>query len=344
MFSFFKKSKQIHTASINNVAVEILPGETLLLGALRQGVAIPNSCRVGGCATCKCKLVSGKVKELTDSSYILSADELKQGYVLACQAVPLNDIAIQVELAQGPAMRTLAGRVTAQRKLTHDITELQLQLDAPLDYRAGQFADLSLQSLPGIARSYSFATPPSADGACTFFVRKVPDGVFSGRINDADLTGEAVELRGPCGDFWLRPANTPLLLIAGGSGLAPIMAILRELSAQPVQRPVTLLFGARTQIDLYLLDEIAALAAGWREHFEFIPVLSAEPEGSSWNGARGLVTEQLKDALHSGAHVYLCGPPPMIDSAEQQLLQLGVSKEHIHADRFTTQADNAVSR
>ena len=343
MFSFFKKSKQIHTASINNQAVEIRPGETLLLGALREGIAFPNSCRVGGCATCKCKLVSGKVKELTDSSYILSADELKQGYVLACQSVPLNDVAIEVELAAGPAMQTLKGRVAAQRKLTHDITELQVQLDQALDYRAGQFADISLQSLPGISRSYSFATPPQADGVCTFYVRKVPEGVFSGRINECDLTGEAMELRGPCGDFWLRPATTPMLLIAGGSGLAPIMAILREAQKQAAHRPVTLLFGARTQADLYVLDEIDALSKTWREHFDFIPVLSAEPEDSSWSGARGMVTEQLDSALHSGAHAYLCGPPPMVDAAERQLLQMGLEKQHIHADRFTTQADLAAA-
>ncbi|HNH50294.1 MAG TPA: fatty acid desaturase, partial [Myxococcota bacterium] len=162
--------------------------------------------------------------------------------------------------------------------------------------------------------------------------RKVPEGRFSGRVNDQELSGEEVEVQGPLGDFFLRPADAPILMVAGGSGLAPLLAMLRE--AEGVQRPVTLLFGARREADLYELEEIHALAARWKAPFLFVPVLSELPEGSLWAGERGLVTEKIVAFLQDGAHAYLCGPPAMVDRAESLLRERGILRSHIHADRF----------
>jgi NAD(P)H-flavin reductase/ferredoxin len=343
MFSFFTR-KGPSTAHINAVSVTVQPKETLLQAALRQGIDFPHSCRVGGCAACKCKLVDGKVKELTRTSYVLSDDDLDQGYILACQSVPQGDVRVEVDLSAQAARRRVGGRVIAQERLTHDIVRLRVQLDESLPYKAGQFADIGIDSLPGMSRSYSFATPMQPDAQVSFFVRKVPGGQFSSHVNDASLVGQTMSVEGPMGSFWLRPSDAPLMLIAGGSGLAPVLAILRDgLGNGIMGRPVTLLFGARREADLYALDEIRDIARQWSAPFHFEPVLSDEPTSSSWQGARGLVTERIAPLLEGGAHAYLCGPPAMIDVAVNLLVDRSVPREHIHTDRFTTLQDVAAT-
>lgn len=338
MFSFFAKRRPA-AALINGTRVEVGPGETLLQAALRQGIDFPHSCRVGGCASCKCKLVSGQVKELTETGYILSDEELDAGYILACQSVPRGEISIEVDLSAAQARRQVRGKVVAQEKLTHDITRLVIQLEQSLPYKAGQYADLQLDNLPQHARSFSFASRPQPDAKVSFFIRKVPGGLLTGQVNDHPLVGQGVTLQGPLGDFHLRPADAPLLLVAGGSGLAPILALLEEALASGARRPVTLLFGAREERDLYALEAISALAAQWQAPFRFVPVLSEATLDARWQGARGLVTERIPELLEDGAHAYLCGPPGMIDSAVALLRERGVPAAQIHADRFTTQRD-----
>lgn len=338
MFWRTSTSKTV-TAKVNDQSITVEPKETLLQAALRQGIDFPFSCRVGGCATCKCRLLDGQVKELTRSDYILSDEELDQGYILACQSVPRSDIRIAVSLGEVQAARAVSGRVVAREQLTHDIIELRIQLDDSLRYKPGQFAELSLQSLPGLSRSYSFATAVRPDSQISFFVRQVPGGVFTTHVHKHVAVGERVTVNGPRGDFWLRPDTAPLLLIAGGSGLAPILSLLEDARERAVSRPVTLLFGARSQDDLYALDNIRALAAEWPARFDFIPVLSDEPEGSGWAGERGYVTTRLNERTTPDCHAYLCGPPAMIDAAAVLLQEQGVAREHIHADRFTTQHD-----
>lgn len=338
MFRFLTKSKTV-TAVVNDRAITVQPAETLLQAALRQGIDFPHSCRVGGCATCKCKLLDGRVKELTHTGYILSDEDLDQGFILACQSIPQSDVRIAVDTSRCGARRKVNGRVIGQDRLTHDILRLRVQLDESLPYKAGQYALLSIASLPGEARNYSFATSVRPDAQAFFFVRKVPDGVFSGHVHEQDLVGRAVTVEGPLGEFWMRPATTPLILIAGGSGLAPILALLEEGAAARVARPVTLLFGARAQRDLYALDTIRELARRWQDRFDFVPILSEEPVDSSWRGSRGMVTDGIADDLPADAHAYLCGPPRMIDAATDALIARGLARAHIHADRFTTQHD-----
>jgi 3-phenylpropionate/trans-cinnamate dioxygenase ferredoxin reductase subunit len=171
--------------------------------------------------------------------------------------------------------------------------------------------------LLGIRRNYSFATPSTPEGRLTFFVRKVPGGAFSSRVNDQELSSEEIEVQGPLGDFFLRPADAPILMVAGGNGLAPLRAMLRE--AEGVSRSVTLLFGAGREADLVALDELQALASRWKAPFVFVPVLSELPADSRWTGEQGLVTEKIAAYVQDGAHAYLCGPPAMVDQAENLL-------------------------
>ncbi|HWR95368.1 MAG TPA: fatty acid desaturase [Arenimonas sp.] len=342
MFNLSIKPRAVK-AHINGREIAIDAGETLLQGALRHGIDFPNSCRVGGCATCKCRLAEGRVKEMTESGYILSKDEIDQGYILACQSVPQSDLRIEVSLPEHAARRRVSGRVTAQTKLTHDITRLDVQLDEALDYAAGQFADISIDALPGVSRSYSFATPAQPDGQVSFFVRKVPGGVFSTAVNEQDFVGQPMQVDGPSGNFWLRPGDAPMVLLAGGSGLAPVLALLQDALAKGVTRSATLLFGARTENDLYALDEIESIARRWQGDFRFIPILSDCAGGDAWTGRRGLVADLIPEIIVPGAHAYLCGPPAMIDSAVDSLTRHGIYSQHIHADRFSTQQDTAVA-
>ena len=172
-------------------------------------------------------------------------------------------------------------------------------------------------------------------------MREVPNGRFSGAINQQELIGENIEVKGPLGDFWLRPAQNPIVMIAGGSGLAPIIGILEAEVKQSRHRPLLLLFGARSQQDLYALETIEKIKQQWTTTFEFLPVLSEEPKASQsetgdWQGLTGLVTDFIQDSLMPDSHAYLCGPPAMIDAAEAVLKQQGIKQEHIHADRFLT--------
>lgn len=345
MMSLFARkavSKAPTTAVIDGTAVAVAPGETVLQAALRAGIDFPHDCRVGSCTTCRCRLVEGQVQALTRASYVLTAEQLAEGFILACQSVPRTDVRIEVRAA-GAAVARVSGRVTGHTRLTPDIVEVRGRLEAALPYRAGQFADIAIATVPGVRRSYSFATPARPDGEVRFFVRRQAGGAFSAPVYDTDVTGAAITVDGPRGGFGLRPAAAPLLFVAGGSGLAPILAMLEEAAHAGVTRPATLLFGVRSQHDLYALERIAAVAGGWAAPFAFIPVLSEEAGDSGWRGERGPVTAVIPRALEPGAHAYLCGPPAMIDGAIGVLSQHGVAPGDIHADRFVASGGAAAA-
>lgn len=321
--------------------------ESLLQAALREGLPFPHNCRVGGCGECKCRLVSGKVKELTDKSYLLSAEELQQGFILACQSRPRSDMVVEVALREAaaahPAVET-TGRITGLHRLTADIAHLVLALDAPMRYSGGQYAELSVPGLPGeqgeAVRSYSFASAhdPADPTRVDFFVRKVPGGLLSPRLVDEARLGEVLHVRGPHGQFGMGSGDGPMVCVAGGSGLAPIKAMLEQaVSQHQATRPLTLVLAARTEADLYGLDAIDAIRRRWSGRFRFVPVLSAEPDGSGWAGLRGMVADRLSEVLgeRMGEHqAWLCGPPPMIDACEAVLCGAGVPAARVHADRF----------
>lgn len=334
MFSFLRK-KTTHQANVNQHSIAVNSKETLLVSALNQGVAMAHSCRVGGCGTCKCRLITGKTRALTDFSYVLSADDIAQNYILACQSVPLSDIQIEANLVdEASAATEVQGQIVAQHMLTHDICQLTVRLAEPMNYQAGQYTEFALATMPKVFRNFSFAGR-SGQPEVQFFIRRVPNGVLTEKITQENLVGEAVTLRGPAGDFWLRPSTSPLLMVAGGSGLAPIMAILEEAQAQAIHRPVTLLFGGRREKDLYLIEHLQQLAQHWPAQFKVIPVLSEEGD-EHWQGLRGLVTAHIPSVLTPDMHAYLCGPPVMVDAASDVLKAQGIDIKNIHADRFIT--------
>lgn len=350
MFGIFGKSKKDHRVKLqpSGVELQVKAGDNLLKACLTAGLGWPHDCRVGSCGTCKCRLVEGKIKELSDFAYVLDGDELKAGMVLACQTQLKSDAVVEIALntvdSQAAAVETVAGRVTATRLLTHDIMELTVELDHPLreeggQYKAGQYADLSF---PGVAnpRSYSFAAPPESDNdrGLLFYIRKVPNGELTSWLFDEDRTGTGVDVTGPYGSFWLRDGEGPVVCVAGGSGMSSIKALLEHAASVGCRRDVIYLFGARARKDLYCLDEMRALESVWNSgrSFRFVPVLSDESHDSGWTGLRGLVTEHIpvQDIDWSCAQGYLCGPPGMIDAAIAALKGQGIAEQDIHFDKF----------
>lgn len=346
----FKRSTVDHTLRIEPAghALQVNAKSTLLQAALDQSIAFPHNCRAGGCARCKCRLVSGRVRELTDKSYILSAEELQQNFILACQSVALSDVVVEVELdASGgpkhPVVHT-EGEIIQLNYLTHDILQVRVRLQTPALYTAGQYAEIYvpnvIQEGNRETRSYSFAAAPGdvdTVDSVEFFIRRVPGGAFTDWLFSEAKVGTVLEGHGPYGDFWLRPSQAPLLCVAGGSGLAPILAILEQAQKENATRDVTLFFGARTQQDLYALDRIEALRNSWDKSFRFVPVLSAENEASDWDGLRGFIPEHLSRVLGEGMgehHAYLCGPPPMIDACVKVMRDGGIDEQSIYFDKF----------
>jgi NAD(P)H-flavin reductase/ferredoxin len=339
MLSLFKKKeKPTFTAVIQSMGktVTVKHRQTLLEAALEAGLDYPFSCGAGSCTTCKTKLIQGEYKDLSDMSLVLTEDDLKKGYILACQAIPKTDMIVTLEPDES---KEYSGEVSGYRKLTHDIVEVKIKLGEKLRYTAGQYADLAVAGVKG-SRSYSFASAPGAGGGnveVSFHLRLVPNGEMTTWFHAADRTGEKVKLRGPRGSFGWRENKGNLLCIAGGSGMAPIRAMLEDAAQKKVAKRIVYLFGARTQKDLYALEDMEKIKKQLGANFEFVPILSHEEPASAWKGARGLVTEYIaRQSLDfSDTAAFLCGPPGMIDAAIVALGESGIGKNDIYFDKFT---------
>lgn len=314
--------------------------ETILERALKEGIDYPHDCTVGTCGSCRSKLLSGSVEAITPFGYTLSKEELEQGYILACQALPRGPVTVEVEMPDRamPQVRKASARITAIEELTHDIRKVTWQADAAFDYVAGQYINISWPGFDG-HRSYSLCDAPAPDGrdALSAFVRRVPGGQFSELLFAGAPKDVPFTIDGPHGNFYLRGGGGPILCIAGGSGLSPLMSVLEEAVAHGVRRDVVLLFGARGERDLYCQDQIASIERRWSGRFTFWPALSETPV----EGLRsGFVTDHIAEALEwlgksEGLQAYMCGPPPMIDAAIHTLTEGGLALSSIFYDKFT---------
>ncbi len=315
--------------------------ETILDASFRQGYSLVHGCREGQCSACKCYLLDGEVSLKTYSTFALSESEEEQGYTLLCRAMP-DDDEVTVELLHYDPENYRAdhpirdGRATVEsvRAFTHDISEVVLRIDEPadFDFAPGHYVDLHV---PGSdeRRSFSMANLPG-DGRIELIVKRYPGGRISGMLEDGALApGTTLGFTGPYGTFRLRANDRPVLMVAGGSGMAPQLALLRQMAAEGCGRPVRFFYGARTADDLFLLDEIAALGAQLPD-FRFVPVLSEEGEGFVHDAvARFLDTGEIGENVEA----YLCGPPPMVDAATELLIDgRDLDTGQVHFDKFTT--------
>jgi len=340
-----KEAKFVEVAPFG-VRFEVPSGQTMLEAALANGIPFPHNCTVGTCGSCKCKLKAGRVSALSDFGYTLSQQEIAAGFILACQAIPkdpLTQVEVESQALDAPTPEKFTGKLVDTQTLTHDIMRITVELDRPIKFIAGQYANLKSPNISR-ARNYSFADAPDRDGraAVNFFIRKVPGGAFTEELFGGRLKDVPLDVEGPHGAFHLHPGVAPMICIAGGSGLAPLLSLLEAGVKDRVKRPCAFLFGARTQADLYALEQIQTIASSWADKFVFMPVLSHEPADSSWTGARGLVTQFITDAMPgidwSGAEGYMCGPPGMIDAGIASMTETGMQLDKIFYDKFTDES------
>jgi propane monooxygenase reductase subunit len=329
------------------IEIEADEDETVLDAAFRQGVMLMHGCKEGQCSSCKSFLLDGDQQMERYSTFALADYESEEGYVLLCRTHAFGDLSVELinydeeMLLNGIPPREARTTVAAVEPLTSDIVRLALDIDAgdEIPYRTGQYVDIGV---PGTDqwRSFSMAGLPGEGpgGRLEFLIKRYPGGMFSGLLDGAIGPGELLTVKGPYGTCVMRDApDRDLILLAGGAGMAPVLAQLRGLAATGSARRTRFYYGARTERDLFALDEIAELGGGLTD-FAFRPALSEDPSGAY---EQGLITEVVDrhEGDLSGADAYLCGPPPMCDAAMELLTGKGMPEERIFLDKFTTSTD-----
>lgn len=330
--------------------------QKILDAALSAGAPMPFNCRSGECGECKCRLVSGQVDHAEHSPDALSPQERASGLILACRSRPASEhIVLSVSAlnssgadANAPPLQApqrQMARVLAREAANHDVMRLRLAFSgAAPAFVAGQFSRLAFDGVP--ARSYSMANQPG-DDTWEFHIRRVPGGHVSGHVFNQLLVGDTIEVQGPYGSAcWSQPTPAPLLLVAGGTGLAPILSILRAALAAG-QSIEALYHGVRAEQDLYSHDLLRQMADGHR--FRLIPVFSAGGSAPSI-GRAGFVHQALGQDFASlrGYRIFVCGPPPMVEASKALALARGADPQHVLADAFYAEpadaADSEVSK
>jgi propane monooxygenase reductase component len=320
-------------------AFSVRPGETVLNAALRQGHNLRYGCRHGNCSTCKYLLLEGTVDFGVASPYSLSETEREQGWALVCCAQPLEDVVIEDELAtDDKALPMLAPQerlatVTGARPTGGVLWNLRVKLDQPLTFYAGQFVELGVAGRAGTWRSYSIASSPSHADELEFLIKKIPTGAFSGLLHE-QMVGTSLSLRGPYGDGYLRDGANSVLLVAVGSGIAPVRSILRHAAESGDERSFVVIYGARDDSGLAVLKPLQELES--RLNLAVKPTLTRPTAGGNWTGRVGrviqVVQREVEDATDLDA--YLCGMPAMCDSMGMLLDAKGIRGGAVHFDRF----------
>ncbi len=339
--------KKIHKVRFEPVGVEmdVEEGEWVLDAAFRQGIAVPHGCREGQCSSCKCVLVEGDLEVVDYSTFALADYERDSGHILLCRSYAFSDLTIELLnydedlMRRAIAVKTIGGVLSAVTPLTHDMRLLEVQIDRPLKFWAGQFVEIGVPGV-GVTRSYSMASTQGTPTLLQFIIRKYPDGAFSSLIDTRLTPGTALTIKGPFGSCFRREGKPgPMVLVGGGSGMSPLWSILQDHIQSGEQRPIRFFYGARTRSDLFYLEQFAAVASRLTD-FQFIPVLSQAAAGDVWSGESGFVHQAVErilgqQALPGEIDAYTCGPPPMIDAVLPVLQRLGIKPEHTHVDRFT---------
>lgn len=313
--------------------------DSLLRAALRAGIGFPHECSVGGCGACRFELLDGEVEDLWPQAPGLGERDRKRGKRLACQSRLLGNARVRVRCddAYRPALvpRRRSFTLTQRRMLTQDMAELSFETDDAVDFLPGQYALLYLEGVNG-PRAYSMSNIADESGVLQFIVRRTPDGSGSVALVDSLVIGERITIDGPYGHAYLREqVQRPIVCIAGGSGLAPMLSVARRAaSAMSVQ--IDFFFGGRSAKDL-CADAYLNTLPGFGDRLRLHNVVS-EPEGDDWRGATGWVHDEVDRVIGDQAvarEFYFAGPPPMIESLQALLMvQRKVDFGQIHFDRF----------
>lgn len=312
------------------------PDQTILDAGLAAGIPLPYGCASGTCGACRCRVRSGSAIEETPNR-ALSEAEQKAGYTLLCQAHAHSDIVLEWKAPAGVAATPRPSiwpcRLAEREWLSADVLRVRLRLprgDTPFRYSPGQYVDFLLDD--GGRRSFSLASAPSED-AIELHVKVTPEGRFGRYIAEKLPDRAMLRFEGPLGAFYLHEAVRPTILVAGGTGFAPIKAIIEDAISRGDRRPMHLFWGARTPDDLYL-DTLARAWAEEHPHLRYTPVCESAP--ATWQVVQGRVHEAMAadyDDLRDHA-VYASGPPPMVSAVKRTALDAGLDPDHLHYDSF----------
>lgn len=312
---------------------------TVLEAGIRAGVLLPHSCRDGACGVCKGKLVRGDVRHASYAPTALTPEDIDEGYALLCRARALSDLELSVRgvtRADDIPVKRMPARVQSIDRLADDIIVLRLKLPASetFNFRAGQYIDILLAD--GARRAFSIASAPYESGELELHVRLVPGGRFTTHVFESMKVKEILRFEGPLGTFFLRDTGRPIVMLAGGTGFAPIQSLVEQMIHDSIStRRVHVYVGARDLAGLYRDER----ARQWAEQFDwltYVPVLS-EPN-ADWAGRLGLVHHAVMADLPALADfdVYACGSPAMIDAARADFVaRCGLPIDAFHADAFT---------
>ncbi|MDO9145011.1 CDP-6-deoxy-delta-3,4-glucoseen reductase [Rhodoferax sp.] len=323
--------------------------ETILAAGIAQGVNLPYGCKDGACGSCKCKKLSGSVRHGTHQSKALSEAEEAQGFVLTCCASPLSDVVLesrQVTLAGAFAIKKMPTRIKLMEKKSPDVMRLLLQMPANdrFAYHAGQYIEFLLQG--GVRRSYSMASAPQLiEQGLELHIRHMPGGLFTDQVFGSMKERDILRIEGPFGSFYLRDdSDKPIILLASGTGFAPVKAIIEHMQFKGIRRPVTLYWGGRRPFDLYMDDWVQAKLAEMA-NLRYVPVVSNALAEDHWQGRTGFVHRAVLQDLPdlSGHQVYACGAPIVVDSARADYLAAGLPEDEFYADAFTSEADKVTA-
>jgi len=321
--------------------------DTVLAAAIRSGIGLPYGCKNGACGSCKGKVVEGTIHHKPHQQRALSEQEKLQGYALFCCAVAEGDLVIEAREVGGSSeypVRKMPTRVASIRRAAPDVAIITLQLPAneALAYRAGQYIEFMLKD--GKRRAYSIASAPSVDGPLELHIRHLPGGLFTDHVFATMKERDILRFEGPLGSFFLREESSkPIVLLASGTGFAPVKALMEHLQHLKSERQVSLYWGGRRPQDLYM-HELCEQWARELPGFRYVPVISDALPEDGWTGRSGYVHAAVMQDIPdlSNHQVYACGAPVMVDSARRDYVaRCGLPDEEFYADAFTTEADLA---
>ncbi|MDF3883595.1 CDP-6-deoxy-delta-3,4-glucoseen reductase [Cupriavidus basilensis] len=330
---------------------EAAADETILSAALRHSIGLPYGCKNGACGSCKGRVTAGGIVQGDHAASALSAQEKTEGRALFCCATATSDVTIECREVQGAGdipIKKIPCRVASMERVADDVVVARLQLPATerMQFLAGQYVEFLLRD--GKRRSYSIATPPHQEGPIELHIRHMPGGTFTDYVFGAKEGQPAMKERdilrfeGPLGSFFLREdSDKPIILLASGTGFAPIKAIVEHAVYTGITRPMTLYWGGRRPRDLYM----HTLCEQWARdlpNFRYVPVISDAQSSDDWDGRTGFVHEAVMEDHPdlSGFEVYACGAPVMINAARKDFsLRCDLHEDAFFADSFTSEAD-----
>jgi CDP-4-dehydro-6-deoxyglucose reductase len=336
----------------SSIGFDVRPDQSLLDAALDAALNLPHSCKGGNCGSCRARLLGGEIHYPNGRPLGLSETEVAEGFVLMCQARARGDLSIETFEITTPdctVVKRLPARIERALPLSHDVMGLYLRLPAAETFRfeAGQYIDIILPG--GRRRSFSIVSPPHDSRLLELHVRRVAGGEFSAPLFHEDRRSALLTIEGPLGQFTYRPGPAPMLMIGGGTGIAPLLCMLRHVIDNGIQRDITLFWGVRGERDLYAEVTLAHMAASLqavrgdaleeaaparRGSLRYVPVLSEPSAG--WRGARGWVHEAVLNDIPdlSPYEVYAAGPPAMIEAVRREFARRGVAANRLYFDSF----------